>query len=206
MVFTTPEFERLTEASGLKPVALNSAAVLILVVLLSACSPPPQDFGFVIEDIDSFWRNDRLIISTQQRLSLSDDAREALVHGVPLTIDHILIIRKPGSEDNLKTHVSSYEVRYLPLSDHYQLAGPGHENIRTFPRLRHVMAELGAIDVPIDTVSLTDGDYELLARSRLNRRKVPPPMRLPVWFSDAWKHDTDWTPQTISVPAPELRS
>ncbi|MCH8228575.1 MAG: DUF4390 domain-containing protein, partial [Proteobacteria bacterium] len=43
------------------------------------------------------------------------------------------------------------------------------------------------------TGDLAEGSYELLARTHLDHKKMPPPMRLPMLFSAQWQHDSDWT-------------
>ena len=135
----------------------------------------------------------------EQDLSLSPEARNALVHGVPLTVGVELILRDAKTQTRLKKNESFYEIRYLPLSEHYQLTGPGDDNLRTFPRLRHALADLGDLQVRFETGALPSGEYELLARSFLDKQKMPPPMRLPVMFSSRWKHESAWSSSQLEI-------
>ena len=110
-----------------------------------------------------------------------------------LTVQMELIIRNTSDQTRVKKNLENYEIRYLPLSDHYQLTLSGGSEVRTFPRLRHVLTDLSTVSLSFSTGVLPAGEYELLARTRLDKRKMPPPMRLPTLFSSKWHHDSDWS-------------
>jgi hypothetical protein len=177
--------------------ALPWAAALVL--LLSACGDADQSGRFELGEVEARWSNGRMEVRFEQDLSLSPEARNALVHGVPLTVGVELILRDAKTQTRLKKNESFYEIRYLPLSEHYQLTGPGDYNLRTFPRLRHALAELGDLQVQFETGALPSGEYELLARSFLDKQKMPPPMRLPVMFSSRWKHESAWSSSQLEI-------
>ena len=149
--------------------------------------------------VDANWLNGRLDVTCDQRLALSDEARDALIHGVPLTIDLELSLRDTRSQIRVANQTYSYEIHYLPLSDHYQLTDRKNQWVRTFPRLRHVLATLSMLQVSLETGVLPSGDYELLARTRLDQKSMPPPMRLPVMLSASWQHDTSWSSWPLQV-------
>ncbi len=46
---------------------------------------------------------------------------------------------------------------------------------------------------------LPGGEYELLARSYLDRERMPAPMRLPALFSSQWSHASDWAARPLHV-------
>ncbi|MEJ2299853.1 MAG: DUF4390 domain-containing protein [Woeseiaceae bacterium] len=89
--------------------------------------------------------------------------------------------------------------RLAPQRQRWQVregdAGPA----RTFPRLRHVLADLGRLDLSFETGALPGGEYELLARSYLDQERMPPPMRLPALFSRRWDHASGWTAWPLDV-------
>ena len=170
-----------------------------LVLLLSACGDADQSGRFELGEVEARWSNGRMEVRFEQDLSLSPEARNALVHGVPLTVGVELILRDAKTQTRLKKNESFYEIRYLPLSEHYQLTGPGDDNLRTFPRLRHALADLGDLQVRFETGALPSGEYELLARSFLDKQKMPPPMRLPVMFSSRWKHESAWSSSQLEI-------
>lgn len=170
----------------------------ILLALL-ACSNPPSSERFELTQVNATWSNGKLNVTCEQNLALSKEAREALIHGVPLTIDLELTLRDTGSQVRVANQTNSYEIRYLPMSDHYQLTHKRDQSVKTFPRLRHVLAALSKLQVYLDTGVLPSGDYELLARTRLDQKSMPPPMRLPVMLSAKWHHDSSWSSWPLEV-------
>ena len=179
----------------------ESFSVLLLVVALtlSACSDPAADGRFELSRVEATWTNGWMNVTCEQQLSLSNEARNALIHGVPLTIQLELLLRNSGSQTRVSNETYNYEIRYLPLSDYYQLALPGADTVRTFPRLRHVLAELTSMNVSFETGVLPAGNYELLARTRLDQQRMPPPMRLPVLLSSKWRHDSSWSSWPLEI-------
>jgi hypothetical protein len=85
------------------------------------------------------------------------------------------------------------------LSDHFQLAYSDETSVKTFPRLRHVLAELSTLNLSITTGVLPAGEYELLVRMRLDQGRMPPPMRLPVLLSSKWRHDSSWSSWPLMI-------
>ena len=171
----------------------------VILLALLACSNQSSGERFELTQVDANWSNGRMNVTCEQRLALSSEAREALVHGVPLTIDLQLTLRDTGSQIRVADQTNSYEIRYLPMSDHYQLTHKGDQSVATFPRLRHVLAALSELQVSIDTGVLPSGEYELLARMRLDQNSMPPPMRLPVMLSAKWHHDSSWSSWPLEV-------
>jgi hypothetical protein len=172
---------------------------LLGTALTTACDRQEQGYGFEVRQVQSAWSNGEIRIDLEQQLSLSQEAREALVHGVPLSLRLELILRDTRGQVHAGSETRHYEIRYLPLSDHYQLSGPEQEAPLTFPRLRHVLAGLASIQVSMDTGALPQGSYEILARSSLDPQKMPPPMRLPMLFSPQWRHDSEWSAWPIEI-------
>ena len=132
-------------------------------------------------------------VVVHQTIDLSDEAQSALTHGVPLFIRTELALRPRESRRDFAHLEREFEIRYLPLSNLYQVTTSQPHVVKTFPRLRHVLAEMRTVDFGLDAAILPANDLELRARSSLNKRRMPPPMRLPAWFSAEWRHDTGWT-------------
>lgn len=172
---------------------------LLACFTMAACDSQPQGGQFEINNVTANWSNGRMDVRFEQDLSLSPEARKALMHGVPLTVGMELVLRDAQTQTRVKKKQSHYEIRYLPLSERYQLSGQEDSSIQTFPRLRHALAELGSLEVHFDTGALPRGEYELLARSFLDKQKMPPPMRLPVLFSPRWNHESAWTSWPLEI-------
>lgn len=175
--------------------------LLTLMLVLGGCGESTDGGQFEISQLDARWESGRVEVGCEQQLQLSSEAREALRHGVPLTIELELILRNSATQSRVSAETHRYELRYLPLSEHYRLSGVGANDVATFPRLRHALAELSRLKLNLDTGPLPAGDYELLARSRLDHRHMPPPMRLPALFDPRWKHASEWASAQLTVGA-----
>lgn len=178
---------------------LAGGVALTLLLTLGGCFQQEAAGRFEIRRLEAHLADGRMEISCVQQLELSAEAREALQHGVPLTIEVELILRNLASRTRVGGLTRRYEVRYLPLSEHYQVTGIGAHNVTTFPRLRHALAELSRLDFSLEVGTLPAGDYEVLARSRMDHGDMPPPMRLPALFDPAWKHASSWTSWPMTV-------
>lgn len=173
--------------------------LLLMLIALAGCQSAADDNRFVINRVDSQWTNGQVKVNSEQKLSLSNEAREALIHGVPLTLELELLLRNTGSQVRVGSDTRLYEISYLPMSEHYQLAQVGSAGIKTFPRLRHVLAELSQIRLSFETGVLPAGDYELMARISLDQSTMPPPMRLPMLLSSNWHHDSSWSSWPLEI-------
>jgi len=183
----------------------GAVAILSACILITGCARQADNHHFELSRVDANWSNGRLSATVKQELKLSSEAREAMVHGVPLTLQLELVFKNSGDGTPILKHLFNYEIRYLPLSNHYQLTLPGRGEVRTFPRLRHLLAELSSVNLSFKTGEVADGTHKLMARIHLDQQKMPPPMRLPMLFSAEWHHDSDWTTWPVSVPA-QVRS
>jgi len=166
---------------------------------MGGCSGAGDGGQFEINRLDARWQNGRLEVACAQQLLLSTEARDALQHGVPLTIELEFILRAAATQARVSTATRQYELRYLPLSEHYRLSGVGPNDVATFPRLRHALAELSLLQMQLHTGALPAGEYELLVRTRLDHRHMPPPLRLPVLFDRRWKHGSEWASAHLTV-------
>ncbi len=172
-----------------------------LVVLLCACVQTEGDYGFRIQAVLVSPGYQKIAARYRQDLRLSSDAVEALEHGVPLTMQLQLELRDANTLMLLADENLRFVIRYLPLIQHYELAGPGDGDIRTFVRLRHALKELANVELDFRTGPLAPGSYEFRARTRLENTRLPAPMRLPALFSDQWQHDSEWSTWPFDISA-----
>lgn len=190
-----PGFERPDITRCRMPLTLVAGMAL----MLAACGTEVEPGLFEVHGVEAHWANGRLRGRCELGLKFSPEAREALGRGVALTVELELILRNTANQTRVGNETLRYEIRYLPLSEHYQVTGPAAGQAATFPRLRHALAELSHVDFSIQTGALPAGDYELLARSRLDRQSMPPPMRLPALFAPGWKHASGWSSWALAV-------
>jgi len=137
----------------------------------------------------------------QQELELSQQAREALEHGVTLTISLEMELRNDNQMIVVRREARRFKLRYLPLSERYQLTEEETGDLQTYSRLRYLLSAIDDLNVQLSTGPLPPGGYELRTRIRLDESRLPAPMQLPAWFSDQWQHDSEWSvwPFKVSV-------
>lgn len=169
---------------------------LCSLVLLLGCGDRKGDFGFELKGVDSRVSGQQLNVALQQEISLSPEAISALENGVPL---HLEVQAELDTPQGNVMATRRFEIRYMPLSDHFQLSSDQPVSVRTFPRLRHALAELAEVELQLPLQGVVGGDYQLRARSWLEKRKLPAPMRLPAWFAPNWQHDSGWQSWPVSI-------
>ena len=165
----------------------------LLFVLTGCGQQDAVDYGFTIKNVSITQAYQSLNVHLRQDLQLSQPATEALEHGVTL----ILMLELELLNDNNMMVVSRedrrFQLRYLPLSERYQLSEEGAGELRTFSRLRHLLASINDLNVQMTTGPLLPGNYELRTRIHLDESRLPTPMQLPAWFSRQWQHDSEWS-------------
>lgn len=183
------------------PVCANALRLLVVasLLLLVACKEQKGDFGFTVKGVETRVTGQQLKIMLEQKISLSPEARTALTNGVPL---HLEVRAELETGSGTLSASRRFEIRYMPLSDHYQLSSGQPSFVRTYPRLRHALADLSEVELTMSLPQVTAGSYDLQTRSWLDKRKLPAPMRLPAWFSPSWQHDSGWQSWSISISTP----
>ncbi len=166
---------------------------LCLLLLLTGCEGQAVDYRFAINKVSIRPADQSLNLRLQQELSLSQQAREALRHGVSLTIRLDMALRHGQRSMVIEPATRLFQIRFLSLSERYQLLEIGADKLQTFPRLRHALAAIGDVNIQLRTTPLVAGHYELRARIRVDKGRLPAPMQIPAWLSSQWQHDSEWS-------------
>ena len=179
------------------------ASLLSLMALaLTACGKTDAvDYAFTINDVSVSSAYQSLNVRLQQKLGLSQQAREALEHGVTLTIRLEMELHNDNNMIVVRRNARHFQLRYLPLSERYQLLEEESGEQKTFSRLRHLLAEIDNLNIQLPTGPLPSGSYELRTRIILDESRLPTPMQLPAWFSSQWRHDSEWSVWPFEVSA-----
>jgi len=173
--------------------------VLLATIFIAGCEQEMLGYGFVIKDVVVTRGYQALAIRVQQDLNLSRQAREALQHGVTLTISLDMELRNDSNMIVVRREARRFQVRYLPLLEHYQLRDQESGKLQAFTRLRHVLTTMGNLNVRVSTGPLPSGSYKLRTRIRLDESLLPAPMQLPALFSSQWQHDSEWSVWSFEV-------
>lgn len=180
---------------------LSARLILLVTMLLASCEQQVLDYGFYIKDVSVRRGYQSLAIGLQQDLTLSQQAVEALHHGVTLTIRLELELRNDNNMIVVQRKVKRFQILYRPLSERYQLTDGNSEKSRVFTRLRHLLTAIDKLDVQLVTGPLLPGSYELRTRIRLDESLLPGPMQLPALFSSQWRHDSEWSVWPFKISA-----
>jgi len=176
----------------------SSSAKWLLVftatLLLGACNHGEQTNPFFkIKSIQADMDIRPIKVYAELELKFSPAVEEALNKGVSIPLKAIARITTGGPfSRTIIDHGQRWEVRYLPLSRHYQLKNLRSKETTTWPRLRHVLASLRQISIELPPTDLAPGNYQLELEIFLDRRKLPAPMRLPSLVSSDWQLETNW--------------
>lgn len=174
----------------------------IVVLFLAGCGQrESMDYGFDIKNVSVSRAYQSLNVNLQQELELSQQAREALEHGVTLTISLEIELRNDNNMIVMRRNAKHYQLRYLPLSEHFQLLEEETGELQTFSRLRHLLASFDKLNTRLSTGPLPSGSYELRTRIQLDKSRLPAPMQLPAWFSSRWQHDSEWSVWPFKINA-----
>lgn len=176
-----------------------------IILLCAGCGrDEPARYGLSLLEPSAAWQDRKLVIETALDMNLSRAARDALEHGVPLIITmETRISRVHGFFARAaETTTRSLELRYLPLSRHYQLTLLDSGQRRSYPRLWML---LDALEEPLELVTGADrakfgqGTWQAQVRAYLDIGRLPSPMRLPAWFSSQWRLSSEWTTWRIDA-------
>ena len=174
---------------------------ITLFVLAGCGQPEAQDYAFAINDVSIRPAYQSLDVRLQQELELSSQAREALRHGVTLTVRLEMELRNDSNLIVTHKEARRFQLRYLPLSERYQLTEEETGELKAFSRLRHMLASMDDSNVLLSTGPLPPGSYELRTRISLDESRLPTPMQLPSRFSSQWRQDSEWSVWPFKVSA-----
>lgn len=164
------------------------------IIFLAGCGQREAlDYAFAIKNVSVRMAYQSLDIRLQQQLELSSQARTALEHGVTLAIRLEMELRNDNNMIVEHRDARSFLLRYLPLSERFQLTDEQTGELKTYSRLRHMLAALDNFSIQLSTGPLPSGSYELRTRISLDESRLPTPMQLPVRFSSQWRHDSEWS-------------
>ena len=176
-------------------------ALCLLVMATASYASEPVDIAIKTANLsqhqDSYFLNGRI------HYSLSEEAIDALHHGVTLNFNVEVSIIEPRRWLWSKHHHNiqlSYQIKYHTLAEIYQVSRPqdiGQHNFASLDAALHAMGSLN--EIPIHAMSgnqLTE--YYLALDAYLNIEALPLPMRPLAYLSPGWHLQSNhylWSPQ-----------
>lgn len=169
----------------------KSAASLALLPLLAGCLGTTPERARILQARVSGEGGARQLEVTQ-RLRFSDTMREALEHGIPLRLSYRI-------EACGRRLFSIVELRYSPLSRHYELHRPGETQARTFARSGALLAALDRVHLPLGDVFAPHCAGEVSIG--LDLTSLPTPLRFPAFLQPGdWRMVSPPTAWSTSPP------
>jgi hypothetical protein len=131
-------------------------------------------------------------------LEFSDESKEALANGVPLTIlIEMQVVRSRAWmwDETVADLRADYELEYHALSSQYVVRNLNLGTSQSFATLQSARAALGTVSgFPLVDAHLLsqEGSYVLRIRARLNIEALPAPLRPLAYLSSLWRLDSEW--------------
>lgn len=184
--------------------------MVFILLLLSACRPSeeaPSSTTLLLSLVNPalVWQDEVLGVRTSLAFRPTPAILEALEHGVPVTVVVETRVHPTAgflaSNDQTRNH--RYEIRYLPLSEHYQLTALKTNQSTTFPRLRLLLADLSEprlLDTQLRADALDGQSWQVQVRVDIDRARLPAPMQVGVWRDRQWSSNDAWQTFVVNKP------
>jgi hypothetical protein len=158
-----------------------------------------QGFAFTVKDVQIVQVDNVYQLNARIDYQLSDEAREALSNGVPLTLKVQLLVEKVWRgfwEPNPFETTLSFQIRYHALTELYRIVDrqTGEEqNFVTREAALHALGEISNLTM-INRVKLTPGEaYQVRLRADLDIESLPLPLQPLAYLGRGWKLTTGWS-------------
>ena len=174
---------------------------LTLFIVLNLClfhSKVSMAEGISVQSATMSVTGESVAIDADIQYQLSDEAREALEHGVPLYIVVEIKTEETGKllwNRSLKRHSLVYRLEYHPLSQRYLLIDKTNAKRQDFQSLSSLLNQLS--QVRAWSITLPDDinhqqNYRTQIRARLDIQSLPAPLRLIAFVSRNWQLFSEW--------------
>jgi len=182
--------------------ALHAAIRLTLCTLcvIALWLPGVAMAEFAVDAVDAKVVNERLTISFDLDLTLSDETEEAVNRGIPIIISVLLKFERDRNvlwNDRIVTWRRDVELRYHALSERYLVQETGLGDISSFINITDAMKSIAqgrTITIPVPELPTNaDIPYQVRLKVKLDAESLPTPLRLVAYLSPAWRHSSRWT-------------
>ena len=125
----------------------------------------------------------------------SPEVLDALRHGVPVTLQWQVELRKPRAglwDALLWEQTEERQISYRSLSRRFTLSLPATGTATSFIDLPALLGALNQVEMARVPEQLASGKAYFKVRERLVISRLPPALRLSSYLSDQWRMDTGW--------------
>jgi len=173
----------------------------LMLLLLAPFSVVGEEFK--IKNFSSRQVDGQYLMDAEIDYRFSDKAIEALLNGVPLTLEVHVQLRDSKAwiwQKDLIDLRLRYRLRYLALASVYQvvdLQSDTHQNFHTQRSALEALGELRGVPLVYQDRLKQGRSYRLSLRSRLDIEALPLPLRPIAYVTSAWKLSSDWSEWVI---------
>lgn len=181
---------------GLSCVLINRMRLLLLVCLLLPGLSWAQELA--ITQVDIQLQDGTYVLDAEINYQFNDTVLEALRHGVPLTFEVHLQVRREGAwvwEPDMVEQRLRYLVSYHALTSLYEVSDLTQGISRTFVTQDAALGFLGEIQgLPVINQRNLGGEdaYVIEMRTRLDIEALPLPLRPLAYLTPAWNLSSGW--------------
>jgi len=170
----------------------------LLLLMFAALPALSQAADFKISNQNCRSQGNAFVLDADIDFDFSDKAIEALLNGVPLTLEIHLQVRRKGAwlwEKDLLDSRIRYPIRYHPLASVYQVIDLQNNAQQSFVTREVAISSLGDIrGLPVILHSqLEKGKiYNIGLRATLDVDSLPLPLRTMAYLSPDWNLSSKW--------------
>lgn len=154
---------------------------------------------FAVREAKTHLSDHVYLLDAQIDFELSEQAREALNNGIPITIRiDIKVQRKRGwwlPDADVAALEQRYRIHYHALSEQFLVLNLNSSALYAHSTLGSALEALGTIrDFPLlDDKLISKGEqYEVELKARLDIEALPSPLRPLAYINPAWRLSSDW--------------
>ncbi len=186
------------------PKLVNFKRCIGLALLFTSITQPVLAETTLIKHAELKRQGDQYVLNADIDYPLTETARQALHHGIPLSWKIVLIIqRNNGLWKSTVKEITLYNrLHYLTLLNIYRI----DSNIQPTGRYSTLSSALHALgrirDIHImNKRALQPGiTYDVALKARFDKEALPLPLRPEAWFSQAWSLSSDWFKWAVLRP------
>jgi len=175
----------------------NLYRVLILLCCLLVQRPAPAA-GIEIRSAASRLVGDSYLLDADLAFSFDPEVVEALEHGVAITIDIIIVVKRVRNwlwDPKIKRETISYRLEQHPLSNLYLVTEISSDIKRQFHTLPEALAYLSNIEgrfLVKQSALAVDAKYIGTIKAKVNTGALPAVIRPEAVVSKKWQLDSPW--------------
>lgn len=182
----------------------RAARIAALLLGLAVAAPAPADPGILVDDASNRLVNDIYVVDADITYELSEEAREALDHGVPLSFTVEIEFKERRDylwDEVVASNTQRLRLEYHALSRSYLVSNLTTRTRRSFPTLEDAlkgMGEMREVAVSERRFLRAGAPEEGRIRALLDIEALPAPLRPAAYLSPQWRLRSKWKRWTIT--------